>query len=345
MMNSQLDESSKDLAYIKTFLGIIVAVIFVIILKELQAIFLPFFMSVLLYFLFNGVVRQLLIYRIPMFVALLFLLFFLFVVFYLFGVLIFSSVSSVSENFPKYSENITEMLKGLTKNFDIPKLDSVLKSLEWRSIAPILTSTFGTFATFIGNIILVIIFLMFMLAGREGLVKRLNAAFSGEQADKILTLLNSIESQVQHYLLIKTAVSLMTASISIVILLIGDVDFAIFSALLIFILNFIPNFGSIAATAFPILVSIAQKGFTLEVLLIASGLTATQMIIGNVVEPKITGKNLNISPLVILMSLIIWGWIWGVIGMILAVPITSALKIIFSHIKKLKPIADLISAE
>ena len=98
-------------------------------------------------------------------------------------------------------------------------------------------------------------------------------------------------------------------------------------------------------TSFPVLISIAQKGFTIEVFIIAASLVITQMVIGNVIEPKITGKSLNISPLVILISLILWGWMWGIVGMVLAVPITSALKIFFSHIPQLKPIADMISAE
>ncbi len=340
-----MTEKNSDLSYIKTYLGIIVAVIFVIILKELRSIFVPLFLAVMLYFLFNNVVKQLLVMKIPKMIALLFLLFFLFVIFYLLGILIFSSVASVSENFPKYSGNISTMLQGLTKNIDIPNLDSLFKSIKWSEFAPVLTGTFGTFATFIGNIILIIVFLMFMLAGREALEKRLETAFSANRKNEVLELLNKIENEVQHYILIKTTVSFITATISLIILSIGRVDFAVFSALLIFILNFIPNFGSIAATMFPVLISIAQKGFTLEVFIIASCLVLTQMVIGNVIEPKITGKSLNISPLVILISLILWGWMWGIVGMVLAVPITSALKIFFSHIPQLKPIADMISAE
>lgn len=338
-------DTNKDLSYIKTYLGIIVSVIFVIILKELKTIFIPLFMSVLLYFLFNSVVRKLLSWKIPKFFALMFLLLFLFIIFYLIGVLLFSSIASVSENFPKYSENIANMLNGLTKKIDIPNLDSVFKGVRWSEFTPLLTGTFGSFATFIGNIILVIIFLIFMLAGRESLFNRLHTAFLQDKANKIIEVLNSIEVQVQHYLLIKTAVSFMTAVISLIILIIGGVDFAIFSALLIFILNFIPNFGSIIATIFPVMISVAQKGFVLETFIVSGGLILTQLIIGNVLEPKITGKRINISPLIILISLILWGWMWGVVGMILAVPITSALKIIFAHIPKLKPISDMISNE
>jgi predicted PurR-regulated permease PerM len=338
-------DKNKDIAHIKTYLGIIVAVIFVIILKDLKSIFIPLLLSVLLYFLFNSVVRKMLSWKIPKSFALLILLFFLFVIFYLIGILLFANIASVSENFPKYSDNISRMLENFTHKINIPKLDSVLKSIKWSEIAPVLTGTFGTFATFIGNIILVIIFLMFMLAGRESLFKRLHTAFLHEKANKIIELLNSIEEQVQHYLLIKAGVSFITAIISLAILLVGNMDFAIFSTILIFVLNFIPNLGSIVATIFPVLIAIAQKGFVLETFLIIGGLILTQIIIGNVLEPKITGKSINISPLVILISLILWGWMWGIVGMMLAVPITSALKIVFSHIPRLKPISDLISNE
>ncbi|MCP5108816.1 MAG: AI-2E family transporter, partial [bacterium] len=81
------------------------------------------------------------------------------------------------------------------------------------------------------------------------------------------------------------------------------------------------------------------------VLLVFIGLILTQFIIGNVVEPRITGKSLNLSPIVILISLIFWGYMWGVVGMILAVPLTSAIKIFFENIPTLKPIADIISAD
>jgi predicted PurR-regulated permease PerM len=184
-----------------------------------------------------------------------------------------------------------------------------------------------------------------MLAGRNSLILRIHKSFSQRKADQILYTINSIENQVQHYLLIKTFVSILTAIISGVILYIGGFDFVLFSALLIFVLNYIPNFGSIVATTFPVIIGLINDGFSLKVALVAAGLIMTQMIIGNIIEPRITGRNLNISPIVILLSLIFWGYVWGIIGMMLAVPLTSAIKIIFSQIEGLKPIASMISAE
>jgi len=343
---------NRDLFYIKIFSGFIVLVLCVIILKELKSIFIPLFMALLLYFFFNGAVKKLQRMKIPQVFVLTFLLVFIFIVFYLFGVLIYSGVSSFIDKFPEYSAKFTEMAGGLLEKIKLPlnmadNFDpkDLKNALDLSSVTSIVSSTFGNIGSFFGNLIMVLLFLMFMLAGRRALTGRINKAFKEDEADQIKYIINSIENQVQHYLLIKTFVSFLTALIGGAILIAGGIDFAIFSALLIFVLNFIPNFGSIIATVFPITVGLLKFGFSLKVVLVAAFLIFTQFIIGNVVEPKLTGKSLNLSPIVILISLIFWGYIWGIVGMMLAVPLTSAIKIMFQHIEVLKPIAEIISAE
>lgn len=343
--------NKRDLVQVKFLLGFIVTVLIVLILKELRAIFLPLFISLLLYFVFNGVVRKLLSIKIPKILVLLFLLVFIFILFYFFGMLIYMGVSSFVNKFPSYSSRLTEMIRVLFDSLKIPaiEINDQLANFDWtksiNTITGLISTTFGSFATFLGNLVLVIIFLLFMLSGRDQLTARFSKAFTLEKTNQLVSILNSIENQVQHYLLIKVLVSLLTAVIGGAILWAGSFDFVIFSAVLIFVLNFIPNFGSIIATAFPIIMGLLKFGFSVKVLVVMLGLMLAQMIIGNVVDPKITGKNLNLSPIVILISLIFWGWTWGITGMILAVPIMSALKIIFSHIEGLKPLAELISAE
>lgn len=343
---------NSDLYQLKLFVGFIAAVVAVIILKELKNIFIPFCMALLLYFFFNGVVKRLLKLKVPRAFVLAFLLVFIFIVFYLFGVLIYASVSSFIDKFPAYSGRITETVNNLFAQLkiNIPGFEKYLENIDWAksidtsSITSLIGGAFGNFASFVGNLLLVLIFLMFMLAGRTGLTARVTKAFEESRADKIKYMVNSIEDQVQHYLLIKTFVSFLTGLIGGILLFAGRFDFAIFAALLIFLLNFIPNFGSILATLFPITIGILQYGFSLRVLLVTLGLMMTQFIIGNVVEPKFTGKSLNLSPIVILISLIFWGYVWGIVGMMLAVPLTSAVKIFFQNIPTLKPIAELISA-
>ena len=245
------------------------------------------------------------------------------------------------------------MITGLLEKLKIPidEVNSYVEQIDWKQsidtskVTAIVSSTFGDIGSFFCNLILVLLFLMFMLAGRRSLTGRIHKAFEEEKADEIKYILNSIENKVQHYLLIKTFTSFLTGFIGGVILIVGGIDFAIFSALLIFILNFIPNFGSVIATIFPIMVGVLKFGVSMRVVLVAGGLMFTQFIIGNYLDPKITGKSLNLSPIVILISLIFWWYVWGIVGMMLAVPLTSAMKIIFQHIEVLKPMAEIISAE
>jgi predicted PurR-regulated permease PerM len=342
------NKETSDLTQIKIFVGFIAAVIVVIILKALKSIFIPLCVALLLYFFFNGVVKRLLKLKVPKFFVLFFLLVFIFIMFYFLGVLIYSGVSSFIDKLPAYSDRITEMVSNLFAQLDVNKyIDNIdwTKSIDTSAVTKILSTTFGSFATIIGNLMLVLLFLMFMLAGRTALTARITKAFDPDRADKIKYVINSIEDQVQHYLLIKTFVSFLTAVIGGIILVAGRFDFIIFSALLIFVLNFIPNFGSVIATLFPILIGILKFGFDLRVLLVAVGLMVTQFVIGNIFEPMLTGKSLNLSPIVILISLIFWGYVWGIVGMMLAVPLTSAMKIFFENIPGLKPIAEIISAE
>lgn len=348
----RIENENKDLFYIKIFTGFIVFVITIGILKELKHIFVPLFLSLLMYFLFNGVVKKL-SRKIPKFIVLLFLLIFIFVVFYFFGILVIAGVTSFIQKFPAYSTKIVIMVKTIFAQLRIPveEVNNYINTFDWTKsintsyITSIVSATFGSLASYVGNLILVLLFLMFMLAGRNSLIDRVEKAFSEDKSDEIKFIINSIENKVQHYLMIKIFVSLLTAVIGGFIIFLGNIDFVIFFSLIIFLLNFIPNFGSIIATLFPLTIGIINHGLSLPILLVMIGLMLTQFIIGNILEPQITGKNLNLSPIVILISLIFWGWTWGVVGMILAVPLTSAMKIMFEHIEVLKPLSKIISAE
>jgi predicted PurR-regulated permease PerM len=119
----------------------------------------------------------------------------------------------------------------------------------------------------------------------------------------------------------------------------------VISGLLIFILNYIPNFGSIVASAFPIIICFIQYGISWQLIAISITLVSTQMIMGNFVEPKVMGTGLKLSPLFVLIALIFWFWVWGPVGMILAVPITSAINLIIKEIPSLKIVSAFISSE
>src|SRR5690606_28414174 len=145
---------------------------------------------------------------------------------------------------------------------------------------------------------------------------------------------------------IKFLASAATGLLSYILLRALGINFAEIWALLIFIFNFIPTIGSIVATLFPSLMALAQSndgfGLFFAVLL---GITAIQILIGNVLEPRIVGQSLNLSPVVILFNLALWGAIWGIPGMFLCVPLLIITTIVLAHFPKTRPIAILLSSD
>lgn len=138
-------------------------------------------------------------------------------------------------------------------------------------------------------------------------------------------------------------VSLITGTLSFIALTILGIDFAFFWAFIIFLLNYIPTIGSLIATLFPAMAAILQMGELTPFLWVLLSVGSIQVIMGNVVEPKLMGSNLNISVLVVVLALIFWGSIWGIIGMILCIPITVIMIKVFSLFDKTRSIAILLS--
>ena len=145
---------------------------------------------------------------------------------------------------------------------------------------------------------------------------------------------------------IKFIISLITGIIIFVAAFAIGLDFPIVWGFLAFVMNFIPTFGSIASCGLTIIFSILQfyPDFS-RVIIIALVLVLTNMILGNIVEPRWEGADLGLSPFIILVSLSFWGWMWGFLGMILAVPLTVIVKIICENVDILKPIAIIIGGK
>ena len=142
-----------------------------------------------------------------------------------------------------------------------------------------------------------------------------------------------ITEQVQRYISTKFLISLLTGIIVGVTLWIFGIEFLIVWAVLTFLLNFIPNLGSVIAVILPTLMALVQSESFGYALLVAVVIIIVQNIIGNILEPKIVGDRLGLNPLVILLSLLLWGYVWGIVGMFLSVPLTAVIKIIISNSK------------
>ena len=171
-------------------------------------------------------------------------------------------------------------------------------------------------------------------------------ALEGKSSGKIISMTKDIILQVTRYLSVKFFISLLTGIFVFLGTMVIGLDFPIIWGFLAFVLNFIPNFGSIISGIVTIIFSILQfwpsPG---PVIWVSFVMLSVNMILGNFVEPKVQGRSLGLSPFVIIVSLSIWGWIWGFMGMILAVPVTVILKIVCENIEFLKPISILMGSK
>src|SRR5262249_32183827 len=205
----------------------------------------------------------------------------------------------------------------------------------------------GNFLEFLTATFVVILYLIFLIAERVSLPGRIARAFGETRSREIMAVVEAINRSVHDYIALKTFVSFLQGFLSFVVLAVFGVEFAVMWGVLIFLFNFIPYLGSLIAVSLPIILSFLQyaEDEPWKPLLIALLLLLTQRVVDNFVEPRLTGQKLGLSPLIVLLALAFWGWLWGVVGMILAVPLTVIGKIILANIRETKPLATLISNE
>lgn len=191
--------------------------------------------------------------------------------------------------------------------------------------------SFKFLSDFVSELIVLVLFLIFLLSAYA---KSLNSLIRSNK--KYLEFFIEVEKNVKSYMTAKSILSFITALISFFVMWIFDVNFKFLLAFVIFLFNFVPTFGSIVAVLIVVLVDYLKVGFGFHLIGVASALIVVQLIIGNYVDPKYVGKKLSMSPLLVLISLIFWGVVWGIPGMFFSVPLTSMIIISFKHFSSIK---------
>lgn len=262
----------------------------------------------------------------------------------LFGKLITANINQVIETAPAYQENINRIISENFTRFGLEEPPALRSLVEGVNLAALLRNLASALGGLMGNIGLVVVYLVFLFLEQKFFTQKLKAIFpKQEQFDTASRLLRRIDRDVSIYLGIKTMVSALTGIVSWIIMASVGLDFAGFWALLIFVLNFIPNIGSLVATILPTLLALIQFDTLVPFAIIGLGVGATQLVVGNFLEPPLMGRSLNISPLVVLLALVLWGSMWGIPGMFLCVPITVILMIILYQFESSRWIALLLS--
>ena len=254
-----------------------------------------------------------------------------------------SQVVEFAQVYSLYSDKLSEWFEHVMEVIGVPS--EAVKNYDWlgilrdnvRNISSLMIALSTKF-------VLTFVFLMFMMLEAPTLDDKINKAF-GRNSNRVRKILSSISEQVSQYLSTLTLISFATGVCAWLVLTFFEVKLAAGWGVLTFLLNFIPTVGSIIATIPPVVMAIIQfSPGLLKPFLVLVLLTAIQQIIGNFITPKVMGDKLGVSPVMILLSLLLWSMIWGIPGALLSTPIISIVKIVCENIPVLKVIAVLIGS-
>ena len=312
-------------------------------LREASNLVLPFLVAVVFAVVSMPFMRWLLKHHLPQPLAVLITVLAAITVMAVFVLVVGRSVNQFSVVAPRYQVRLQELM-----NSTLELLEGVgISAAEWQSLEllpvglfDILSGALGAVASFASNTFLVLLTVIFILMEAAGFHHKLREAF-GEGID--LGHFDRMTRQVQHYLVIKTAISAMTGTIVGLWVATLGLDFPLLWGLIAFLFNFIPNLGSVLAAVPAVLLAVIQFGPS-RAAVIAIGYLAINIVFGNFVEPTLMGRKLGLSPLVVFVSLVFWGWVWGPVGMLFSVPLTMVVKIALENTQDFRWIAVMLNA-
>ncbi len=245
------------------------------------------------------------------------------------GVLIGSSVHDFSNNLPYYEKQLQEQFRSLVfilngYGIEVPK-EEISAIFDTHKMMKVAAGGLKSLGSVLTNSLVIILTVVFMLLESMDIAQKIEKADGKKET---LVHLGDVVEKIKKYMVLKTFVSLFTASLVWVLLTLFQIDFAILWAFFAFLLNYIPNIGSLIAAVPAVLLAIVQFGF-MSAIEIAIGYVVINVVIGSILEPKIMGSGLGLSTLVVFLSLIFWGWLLGPVGMLLSIPLTIMAKIVF----------------
>ena len=281
--------------------------------------------------------------RIPRWMALVSVILGMVVLFSSFAFLIGGTLSSFSGNLSKYEVSLTTIrnsfIQSLNENgLNIP-LDQVSNLVQPARILEFTVGALNKLFNMMGNTFLIFLIIIFILMEFGSF--SIKAKAIRNESDKSASYYSAILQNIRHYLGIKTLLCLSIGFLVYLSLLIIGVDYPLLWALIAGLMNYIPNIGSILATIPTVLFALVQLGLSGALWTLGSSMLIHN-VLGNFIEPRIMGKGLGLSPLVVLLSLLFWGFVLGIVGMFLSVPFTMTIKIILEQNEKTKWIAVLL---
>ncbi|MBN8629956.1 MAG: AI-2E family transporter [Rhodobacterales bacterium] len=272
---------------------------------------------------------------------------FLVAMLFLGGVMV-STAEQLAGRMPSYLQNLNALLTQLASvvGVDNPDWQKMWKDLvDGLPLQRFASLALGSIAAAAGLITMVVVYAMFLMGERGDFAHKIAVALPGERGIRASKIVAQVNGAISDYLAVKTLVNIILATLSYLVLWVFGVDFALFWAVLIGVLNYIPYVGSLLGVVFPVALTMAQFGSIQTTIGVGLLLTAMQVWVGNALEPRMIGRKVNMSPFVVLVALALWSAIWGIAGAILAIPLTSIIAIIMASFASTRPFAILLAQD
>lgn len=315
-------------------------------IKAASVIVVPFLLSLFIAMACSPVISWANRYKIPRSIAVMLVILIIVIFGFVLAGLVGQSMNEFSQNLPKYRSQLASEFSWLLGRLDSLniKIDKqqILSYLDPGMAMNMATNLLSSLGGVLTNFLLILLIVVFMLFEAESFPRKVHIALDDpnmkmQQIDKFLL-------SVKNYLAIKTLVSLGTGLIIGCWLYFLGLDHFLLWAMLAFLLNYIPNIGSIIAAIPAVLLAVVQLGVA-SAGLVGLGYIVTNTVMGNVVEPRYMGRGLGLSTLVVFLSLIFWGWLLGTVGMLLSVPLTMIVKIALESHQNTRWVALLLASE
>lgn len=258
-----------------------------------------------------------------------------------------ASVPAIAERAPEYYESFRHQFEAwmaLAASRGLPVTSAMFGTEELFNWGlKVLTASLAPLATFMGVSLLISFLLVLLLMETDELRPKLEKGLGVERATALAGPVERVMAQFQRYFFTKTVISAATGLCTGLFTWALGIDFPYVWGTLAFLLNFIPNIGSITAVIPPVIIAVLQFSSVSMAAFTLVGLTAIQLLIGNFIDPRVMGKSLSLSPFFLFASMVFWGWMWGIVGIFLAVPLTVLLRMLFEQYEPLRPVAVVMS--
>ena len=338
MFSAQFGNRLRTLSH-----GAIFLTILILALIHLRPVLEPFIIAVFIFFLLAPGAHWLNDRGMPLFPAYALVVSGLATLLLLLGMWLYQDLSTFLVGTEQYAQKFDELMAkwegetvlGFTISFEG-------LSISESQIDSTVLSLFGEISSFVSLALTVFVFLVFIILEAETLPKRLAAAYPSDTEENLKVILSDIGEGVFRYVILKTAVSLGAGVVTAVILIAMGIPGWLLWSMLTFLLSYVPYIGSLVALIPPAILGFLLLEPTSAIILVVL-LIAKEQIWGQFIENKLFGSSLDISPIVLLLVTAFWFWLWGIMGMILAVPMAVIAKIILSNIPETRPISILLS--